>query len=97
MKKILTTLLLTTSLCGVGVAAEVRDSPLSPEARTVSGSGNTLNPSLVQRWRRQRRHRARRNVRRHRNNGRWSSQRRSNGSWNPRRRRARRGGGHVMH
>ena len=101
MKKVLTALLLVTSLSGVLVAAEVRGAT-GANGTTISAASSTLNPAMLQR--RRRRHQRRRMVRfvrRHRNNGRWNN-RRGNGRWNNRRwnnRRSRRGGGggHDVH
>lgn len=97
MKKVLTTLLLVASLSGLSFAAEARDSTLRSEVKSISIFGNTVHPSLMQRWRRQRRRRVRRFVRRHRNNGRWDNRGQNNGRWNNRRRRNRRSGGHDVH
>ncbi|HJU55752.1 MAG TPA: hypothetical protein VJ715_14305 [Pyrinomonadaceae bacterium] len=99
MKKILTALLLVTSLSGVLVAAEVRDTASRSEANNVTVTTNGLHPTLLQRRRRwRRRWNRRRWARMHRNNGRrWNNRRWNNRRWNNRRRN-RRGnmGGHDM-
>lgn len=106
MKKILTTLLLVTSLCGVTVGAELRVSTLRPEATTISATGNTMHPALLQRYGRRRLRLRRIGRYRNRNNGNWNNRRWNNRRWNNRRsnnrrwdnrRGRRRGRGHVMH
>lgn len=102
MKKILTALLLVTSLSGVLVAAEVRDAASRSETNNVSVTTNGLNPTLLQRRRRWRR-RWHRRTRVRWDNGRrvgrrWNNRRWNNRRWNNRRRGNRRGnmGGHDM-
>jgi hypothetical protein len=92
MKKILTTLLLVTSLCGVGLAVEMRDSNLSSNGKAISTFGSTLRPSLLQR--NNRRRWRRRSARRNWNNGRWNNRRGNDRRWNMRR--GRRRSGHDM-
>ena len=104
MKRILTTLLLVTSLSGVMVAAEVRDFTSRSEANNFTVTGNALHPTLLQRRRRWRRWNRRRNARVHWNRGRrvgrrWNNRRWNNRRWNNNRRGNRRRGnthGHDM-
>ncbi|HEX8846971.1 MAG TPA: hypothetical protein VF791_20175 [Pyrinomonadaceae bacterium] len=94
MKRILITLLLVATLSGGIVAAEMRDSTLRTEAKSISVSENTLHSTLLQR---NNRRRWRRRWPGRRWNRRWNNRRSNDDQWNRRRWNNRRGRRHGTH